>query len=157
MVAQLSSSSRNINRILKARARHGFAVISDDPDDIDRSFDSDSIVESFRQPHKSLSDNEIRQIIQKYGEGISTYVLANEYGCHRRTICNALKKAGITVSNKSSTRDPLLADKVIRMYDEFIRPVDIGNKLGISESSVRRILHESGVILRHSSEYSTKK
>ena len=73
------------------------------------------------------------------------YVLADEYGCHRCTICNALKDAGVIVSNKATTRDAGLTENVLRLHNNHIRVVDIGKKLGISESTVRRILRENGV------------
>ena len=72
-------------------------------------------------------------------------MLADEYGCHRRTICNALKDAGVIVSNKATTRDAGLTENVLRLHNNHIRVVDIGKKLGISESTVRRILRENGV------------
>ena len=40
------------------------------------------------------------EIISKYKAGKSTYELAQEYGCHRRTISDNLKKQGIKVTNQ---------------------------------------------------------
>jgi predicted transcriptional regulator len=69
----------------------------------------------------------------------------DEYGCHRCTICSALKNAGVIVSSNATTRDADLTENVLRLHNNNIRVVDIGKKLGISESTVRRILRENGV------------
>ena len=39
------------------------------------------------------------------------------------------------------------------MYADYIRPVDIGNELGINVTTVRKILHENCVRIRSSAEY----
>ena len=152
LVALQRPCSRNVDRILKYRSRHYIDGIFKpsksspiNPEVTDQSFVPEYIVSAFRQPHRQLSDEEIQQIVQKYGTGKSTYVLADEYGCHRRTICSALKDAGVIVSNKATTRDAGLTENVLRLHNNHIRVVDIGKKLGISESTVRRILRENGV------------
>jgi hypothetical protein len=46
-----------------------------------------------------------------------------------------LKNAGVIVSSKATTRDADLTENVLRLHNNNIRVVDIGKKLGISEST----------------------
>ena len=78
--------------------------------------------------------------------------LAAEFGCHRSTISRALKKSGIEVTHEASKREAL-TERVLEMYESYMRPVDIGKELGINVTTVRKILHENGVHIRSSSEY----
>ena len=57
-----------------------------------------NIKTEIKQQQKHLSNKEISEIVVKYSSGISTYELAKEYGCHRRTISDNLKKQGITIT-----------------------------------------------------------
>ena len=143
-------------RVLKYRAKHdrsfqpgGFDI---DPDVTDTSYAPDSKVNTYTQEQKRLSDDEIRQIAEKYSAEASTYELAAAFGCHRSTISRALKKSGIEVTHEASKREAL-TKRVIEMYEGYMRPVDIGKELGINVTTVRKILHENGVHIRSSSEY----
>jgi DNA-binding NarL/FixJ family response regulator len=46
---------------------------------------------------KTLSENEIEQIVKKYRQGFLIKDLADEYSCHRETVSNHLKKNGVEV------------------------------------------------------------
>ena len=64
---------------------------------------------------KHLSNEELELIAQKYLAGISTYDLAQEFGCHRYTISNNLKRMGIDVSGHVEGRK-YKTEEVIRLY-----------------------------------------
>ena len=98
------------------------------------------------QNQKILSDDEIKQIIQGYERGLSTYKLAKQFNCHRYTIANALKKNGIEVTNQCAKKK-VLAEMIIQMYSEWYKPQEIGEALGISADTVRRILHDNNVYI----------
>lgn len=162
MVALQVHHSNPISRVAKYRRNHSqpasskyMACISADdmdPGVTDTSYDPDSKVKSCKQKQKRLSDDEIRQIVDKYKAGATTYELAAEFGCHRRTISRALKKSGIEVSIKTESKDGVVAT-ILHLYDDHMSALDIGKKLDIGEKTVRRILRENGVRIRHSSEY----
>ena len=108
------------------------------------------------QNQKILSDDEIKQIIQGYERGLSTYKLAKQFNCHRYTIANALKKKGIEVTNQCAKKK-VLAEIIMQMYSEWYKPQEIGEALGVSADTVRRILHDNNVYIRKSWEYPRKK
>ena len=108
------------------------------------------------QNQKILSDDEIKQIIQGYERGLSTYKLAKQFNCHRYTIANTLKKKGIEVTNQCAKKK-VLAEMIMQMYSEWYKPQEIGEALGVSADTVRRILKQNNVYIRKSWEYPRKK
>ena len=109
-------------------------------------------VKQLHQHQKRLTEREIAEIIVKYNSGTSTYDLAKEYGCHRRTISDHLKKQGIKVTNQLMERKGVV-ELVMQMYSEYIKPADIAKAIGINVDSVRKILKENNVYIRKSWEY----
>ena len=114
-----------------------------------------NIKTEIKQQQKHLSNKEISEIVVKYSSGISTYELAKEYGCHRRTISDNLKKQGIKVTNQLMERKGVV-ELVIQMYSEYIKPADIAKAVGINVDSVRKILKENNMYIRKSWEYPRK-
>ena len=126
-----------------------------DPAITDQSYDPDYIVKSIKQQQKSLSDTKTRTIIMKYQQGKSTYELAKEFKCHRYTISKALKDNGVEVTNQCAKKK-VLAEMIMQMYSEWYKPQEIGEALGVSADTVRRILHDNNVYIRKSWEYPKK-
>lgn len=118
----------------------------------DQSYNPDYIVKSIKQQQKTLTEYEIQSIIQKYQNGASSYDLAKEFGCHRRTITDALKRNGIEVSHRASTK-PELVKKVVELYAEMKTPKEVGAIVEITGDTVRAILKENGIHIRRSWEY----
>ena len=121
-----------------------------DPEITDLSYSSDSVIKNITQKQKTLSEAETRTIITK-----STYELAREFGCHRATISRALKDNGIEVTNQCAKKK-VLAEMIMQMYSEWYKPQEIGEALGVSADTVRRILHDNNVYIRKSWEYPKK-
>lgn len=120
-----------------------------DPEMTDLSYNPDSVIKTITQKQKT------RTIIAKYQQGRSTYELAKEFGCHRATISRALKDNGIEVTNQCAKKT-VLAEMIMQMYSEWYKPQEIGEALGVSADTVRRILHENNVYIRKSWEYPKK-
>ena len=131
-------------------------VIPDvDPTITDQSYATNCIIKNIKQQQKHLSEQETRTIITKYQAGASTYELAKEFSCHRYTISKALKNNGIEVSNQVAKKK-VLAEMIMQMYSEWYKPQEIGEVLGVSADTVRRILKQNNVYIRKSWEYPKK-
>lgn len=126
-----------------------------DPEITDLSYDSNSIVKSITQQQKHLSETETQLICRKYQAGASVYELAEEFGCHRRTISDALKRNGVEVSHKASAK-PELVKKIIELYAEYKTPKEIGEIVSLDCGTVRKVLKENGIYIRKSWEYPKK-
>lgn len=171
MVALEISRYNPLRRVAKYRRKHGLIGGSAESGDaafepgndirdlrytdseaIIQSYDPDTAVKTYKQKQKRLSDEEVRQVVERYNAGASTYELADEFGVHRSTISRALKKCGIKVTHKFADRDAL-AEKILELYADFMNPEDIGKVVDLHKSTVLKILHENGVRIRSSGEY----
>ena len=127
-----------------------------DPTITDQSYNSDYIVKSIKQQQKTLTEFEIQSVIQKYQNGASSYDLAKEFGCHRRTITDTLKRNGVEVSHQAATK-PELVKRIIELYAEMKTPKEVGAIAGINEGTVRQILKKNNIHIRRSWEYPRSK
>ena len=112
----------------------------------------ETVVRQVRQAQKHLSEEEVAQIVLAYQEGKSANVLAREYGCNRKAICDHLKKNGVTVS-RSKIRSEEAAQQIIALYEANHLIAEIAGRYDVSESSINRLLHANGVRVRSRWEY----
>ena len=126
-----------------------------DPSVTDLSYEPNSVVKTITQQQKALSELEIRTICERYKNGASSYELAREFGCHRRTISDTLKRNGVEVSHRASTK-PELAKRIIELYAEYKTPKEVGIIVGIGSDTVRKVLKDNGIYIRKSWEYPKK-
>ena len=160
MVGLLSRYSNFVPRLISIKLERSQACNSKvfaqvNGDITDTSYDPNYIVTEIQQQQKDLTDDEIRQITQRYSEGASVYELARNFNCHRSTISRHLRRQGITVSNKVTDR-PALVERVLQMYADGMYAKDIASTIGITPKSVSKILHDNNVRIRHSTEYSVR-
>ena len=125
------------------------------PSITDLSYDPNSTVKTITQQQKNLSELEIQTICERYRNGASSYELAKEFGCHRRTISDTLKRNGVKVSHQAATK-PELVKRVIELYAEMKTPKEVGAIVGIGGDTVRKVLKENGIYIRKSWEYPKK-
>ena len=157
MVELTQTYSKNYLIVAKyIKEYHTTTVNTDvDPSVTDLSYNPDSVIKTITQKQKTLSEAETRTIITKYQQGKSTYELAKEFDCHRATISRALKDNGIEATNQCAKKK-VLAEMIMQMYSEWYKPQEIGEALGVSADTVRRILHENNIYIRKSWEYPKK-
>ena len=84
----------------------------------------EKVIRSITQHQKRLSKLEIQTICKRYQNGASIYKLAADFGCHRRTISDTLKRNGIEVFHKATTK-PELVKRVIELYTEMKTPKEV--------------------------------
>lgn len=116
-----------------------------DPKVTDLSYDPNSTVKIIKQQQKHLTEEETRTIVEKYNAGVSTYELAQEYGCHRYTISNALKRSGIVVDKHVEGRK-YKTEEVIRLYVEEKKSVaELAKMYGVCDATIYKCLKRNGV------------
>ena len=126
-----------------------------DPSITDLSYDPNSTVKTITQQQKNLSELEIQTICERYKNGASSYELAKEFGCHRRTISDTLKRNGVEVSHQATAK-PELVKCIIKLYAEMKTPKEVGAIVGVGGDTVRKVLKENGIYIRKSWEYPRK-
>ena len=102
-----------------------------------------------KQVQKHLTDVEVGQVVAAYEKGKSTYALASEFGCHRKTISGALKSRGVVVTKKVKLDE----DGVIAMYEQRHTAQEIADRYGVGRQIVIRCLKANGVRIRRRWEY----
>ena len=116
-----------------------------DPFVTDLSYDPNSTVKTIKQQQKHLSEQETRTIVEKYKAGISTYELAQEFGCHRYTISNALKRSGIVVDKHAEGRK-YKTEEVIRLYKEEKKSVaELARMFGVCDATIYKCLKRNNI------------
>lgn len=155
LLVGLSETYSNNYKIIRDFVKnHGSTPVNTDIDPAvtDQSYNPDYIVKSIKQQQKTLSELEVQTIIELYQQGASSYDLAKQFDCHRRTISDTLKRNGIEVSHQASKK-PGLVKKVIELYAEMKTPKEVGAIVGINKGTVRQILKDNNVYIRKSWEY----
>ena len=112
-------------------------------------------VKKYKVFQRTLSDADIAEIAKAYLHGKTTYQLAEQYGCCRRAIVNALKKKSITAT-KAKAQEVLDAGDVVKMYNEYHTTAEIAKKYGVDPNSVIRCLRSNGVAIRSRWDYPRK-
>ncbi|MFR7820177.1 hypothetical protein [Candidatus Pseudoruminococcus sp.] len=97
----------------------------------------------------------VQAICKRYQSGDSVYKLAKDFECHRSTISAVLKRNGVEVSHKASTK-PELVKKVIELYAEMKTPKEVGTIVGLDCATVRQLLKDNGIYIRKAWEYPRK-
>ncbi|MDO4220190.1 MAG: helix-turn-helix domain-containing protein [Candidatus Saccharibacteria bacterium] len=100
-----------------------------------------------KQKHK-FSNKEIREMVAAYKNGVSTYGLADKFGCHRSTIASQLRKQGVKVSIEKIDMDDAIA-----LYESGWTTKRIAEKYHMSDNAVSRRLKLAGVKMRARWDY----
>ena len=105
-----------------------------------------------RQSQKHLSESETAQVITEYQNGMSTYQLAEKYGCHRATVTRTLKKNGINVTTQKITEK---ADekRIVDMYENMFNSGQIAKEFGVNPQVITNCLRANGVRIRGRWDY----
>jgi hypothetical protein len=98
------------------------------------------------QHQTRLKSEQVEHLVDRYREGATTYELAKEFDCHRTTVSEVLKRAGVRLR-----RTGLLPDEIpeaIRLYKSGFSLVSVGERFGTTGETIAVKLRESGVLIR---------
>ncbi|MHB1314129.1 MAG: helix-turn-helix domain-containing protein [Christensenellales bacterium] len=109
------------------------------------------IVNKLHQQQKRLSDEEIDCIISGYQNGQTVYELAEQYGCHRMTISNKLKVAGVTIRRLPPSNNQI--DKMVELYRSGLSLENVGKRVGTAAKTVLKYLKQRDVETRDTHGY----
>jgi DNA-binding Lrp family transcriptional regulator len=76
----------------------------------------------------------------RYDAGATVYELAAEFGCHRATVAERLKKAGVVIRLQSP--GAVAIELMASLYQSGLSYLEIGRQLGYSANTVRKYLRE---------------
>jgi IS30 family transposase len=110
------------------------------------------IVHERRKKVKWLTAEEIKQIAIDYQKGATVYELADQYGCHRDTISENLKKHGVNVTVKKFTSQDGIQE-LVKLYESGLSTVQLAKRFNFSASTIKKYLRSSGVQMRTRWDY----
>lgn len=93
-----------------------------------------------RQRQRRLTEAQTVEMAAKYEEGATVYELAAEFGCHRTTVAERLKKAGVVLRGQRPT--PEAIDSMAHLIASGLSPHAVGKQLGICANTARNCLRE---------------
>ena len=103
-------------------------------------------VVAIRQRQRRLTPDEFKQVAERYIAGATVYELAAEFGCHRATIAERLKLAGVTMRHQPTTTEQV--DEIVQLYKSGLSMVKVAERVGVSPRTVFNYLRETGVQTR---------
>ena len=98
---------------------------------------------SIRQRQRRLTEAQVVEMAAKYEAGATVYELAAEYGCHRATVAERLKRAEIAIHGQSPTTEAI--DSMVRFYGSGLSLEEAGKQLGFCTNTVRNCLRRRRV------------
>jgi lambda repressor-like predicted transcriptional regulator len=99
-----------------------------------------------RQDQKRLSSYEVVQVIQLYQAGAEMRALADQFGVHKHTVSQCLKRMGVPLRRQGLHDDDIV--EAAQLYADGWSLVGLGEKYGCAHSSVRNALLRHGYQLR---------
>jgi DNA-binding CsgD family transcriptional regulator len=115
-----------------------------------------NIVDRCKKSQKWLTEEEIEQAIVAYKGGATVYKLADQFGCHRNTISNHLKRHSVDVTIKKIATEADVQN-LIALYEGELTTGQVAKKLGVSTTTVKKHLQQNGVKMRTRWDYRNKK
>jgi transposase len=141
---------RSQTSLTNASISHNSAVVK--PAATFISEHGETVVREMRQEQNRQIECDAAEIVLAYQRGASTNKLARQYGCHRHTISNLLKKNGVEVS-QSKIKSEETVRQIIALYEQNHIIEEISEQFGVSQSCINRLLHAHGVSVRGRWDY----
>lgn len=99
-----------------------------------------------RSLRRRLSPQVIEELVDRYNTGEGTPALSREYHISKSGLLQLLRAEGVSLR-----RQPLApedAKRAVRLYENGLTIDEVAEQIGSSYSTVRKILHQSGVTMR---------
>lgn len=97
---------------------------------------------------RRLSPTEVDTLIGRYRDGGTVNGLAGEFGIHRGTVMDHLRRHGIPRRSDAMRWTPEQLAQVTDLYREGLSAAAIGSQYGLDPSTVSKRLKRAGVKLR---------
>jgi len=90
--------------------------------------------------------DQVEQLVERYRARATTYELAKEFDCHRTTVSEALKRAGVRLRRTGLL--PSDIPEAISMYESGLSLAAVGERFNVTGDTVATRLRETGVRIR---------
>lgn len=141
-LALSDTDMNNLSRALQYRNKVNYSMLESPVKDETLP----NIATEIHQTQKRLSNTEIAQMIAAYNAGASMRDLAKQFGCHKITISNRLKNAGVKLHGVPANKKQI--DEMVRLYESGLSLADTGKRVGVSANTVLRYLRQRRIETR---------
>ena len=101
-------------------------------------------VRVLRQAQRRLAPAELEALIAEYEAGARVGELAKVYELHRTTVAKHVARAGKTRSVMTEAQ----IDEAVRLYRDGWTLHNLGQRFGVADQTIRRVLIERAVTIR---------
>jgi DNA-binding transcriptional regulator LsrR (DeoR family) len=101
-------------------------------------------VRVLRQAQRRLSSAELEALIAEYEAGARVCELAKVYDLHRTTVAQHVARAGKTRPVMTEGQ----IDEAVLLYQDGWTLHNVGQRLGVADRTIRRVLVERAVTIR---------
>jgi DNA invertase Pin-like site-specific DNA recombinase len=98
---------------------------------------------------RQLDVEQTQELIAAYRAGSTVYQLGDQFGIDRRTVGKILTRNGVQTKHPGLSADDI--DQAIQLYADRWSLARIGERLGVTATTVHRRLRERGVTMRSTS------
>jgi lambda repressor-like predicted transcriptional regulator len=99
-----------------------------------------------QQIQRRLTIQHREQMVAEYLSGASMLALARQWGLHRTTVAEQLRRAGVEIRQRGIPLEKL--DEAIRLYEKGWSCVRLAELYNCDDETVRQTLRRAGVRLR---------
>src|SRR6476469_9066396 len=97
-----------------------------------------------------LNDEDVAQLAESYRSGTSAKILAMQFGVHRHTVAEVVKRVGVERHSRGLTSAQVA--KASGFYRDGWSLAKVAHDLGVTANTVRRYLLLAGVVMRSPNE-----
>lgn len=99
-----------------------------------------------RERVRVLTGDEVKELVECYRAGDSTYALSRRFGIRRETVSAHLHRHDIMRrANPVIVLEPEQRARVVALYESGLSLKGVAKEVGVSERGVTRTLDEAGV------------
>lgn len=98
------------------------------------------------QSQTRLSASNHAELLAGYADGVPVHELATRFQVHRGTVTKLVRQAGLAV-RRPAVPEPV-RQEAVRLYVDGLTLVEVGERLGINDKTVRLLVIEAGGTLR---------
>ena len=91
---------------------------------------------------KEIKKERLEQVREMYSQNMRVTEIAKALGCGSSTVSGYIAELGI---RRDTTDRTEFENEIIRLHEEGLNGPQIGNKVGLSQSSVNKILRKHGL------------
>lgn len=103
-----------------------------------------------RERVRVLNNDEVKELVECYRAGESTYALSRRFGIRRDTVSAHLRRNGVMPRvNTLIVLDAEQQARVVELYGAGLSMKHVAEEVGVSERAVARGLQQAGVARRH--------